>query len=798
MADTASVSARLADLSLVRRWVMIATFLVLLAAGLGLLLPGIYLGLIGGSLYYAIAGLGIVISAILLLLRRRSGIYLYGLLFLATIVWSLYEVGIDGWALMPRLVFLAVGGIWLMLPPVHGATIRPSLAIRKVFGAAALVLIVGIVAEGGFTLFRGDHADTKSGMIAIAASHAAAASVTGEWTHYGNSLHGTRYSPLTEITPDNVASLKQAWVYHSGLTIPGGTRRGNLEVTPLMADGLIYGCTAFSSVFALDPVTGKQRWRYDPGIADGSGGHPVCRGVAFFRARAENGECATRILLGTVDNRLIALDAKTGRPCRDFGVDGAVDLLDGIGHFPQGWSHPTSPPTIVNGIAVIGAYVVDNQSTDVPPGVIRGYDAVTGKLVWAFDPGRPDDHGPPAPGQYYTPSTPNSWTLFSGDEKLGLVYVPMGNGSPDFVGGNRTPTTDRFSSSLVALDAATGAVRWSFQAVHHDLWDYDLAAQPVLVDFPTPGGTTPALILPTKSGQIFVLDRRSGKPLTKVVERPVPRSTLPGERSAPTQPVSVGIPDVIGADLTEADMWGLTPFDQLYCRIKFRQADYRGVFTPMRLGATIRYPGELGGIDWGGVSVDEARGVMIVNSNHMADYDELITRAQAEAEGLKPKVDPRGHNAPGAAMAGTPYAVHWGAFLTGLGVPCQRPPYGFLMAIDLKSRKVAWSRTLGSARNSGPFGVATHLPLPLGAPNIGGSIVTASGIIFIAATQDEMFRAIDERTGKVLWQTRLPAAGHATPMTYRGQDGHQYVLIAAGGQSMRDKPGDSFIAYRLK
>ena len=352
----------------------------------------------------------------------------------------------------------------------------------------------------------------------------------------------------------------------------------------------------------------------------------------------------------------------------------------------------------------------------------------------------------------------------------------------------------------MALDADTGEVRWVYQMIHHDLWDYDNAAQPVLTDFPTANGPVPALIEATKTGQIFVLDRRTGKPLTEVEERPVPSSTIPGERWSRTQPFSTGMPSFAGPNLTEADMWGLTPFDQLYCRIKFRAADYRGYYTPARLGPSIRSPGELGGIDWGSVSVDEGRGIMVVNSNLMADYDRFIPRAQADAEGLYIVGDPRRRKTPpGAAMAGTPYAVHWTGFLTPLGIPCQRPPYGFLTAVDLKTQKMLWQHVFGDASNSGPFGIALGLPLPLGAPNIGGSIVTRGGVIFIGASQDKHFRAVDEATGKVLWQVTLAAGGHATPMTYLGRDGKQYVLIAAGGQpAFGTGIGDSFIAYRLK
>ena len=765
------------------------SFLLLLATGLGMALPGLYLAALGGSFYYAIAGVLILVSAWLVLRGHRAGVTLFWLVFLGTVAWSLWEVGADGWALMPRLVYLAVASIWLSLLGPYSPRVRT---------VALLIPVLVLAGVAGFsTLNRSASAQPAPDLVAASVPD------VGVWTHYGNSLHGTRYSGLAQITPANAAKLEEAWTYHAGLFAKDPHSAHLYEGTPLMVDGMLYGCTPHSAVFALDPVTGKQLWRHETKIDIAAGGRGLCRGVSFFRAPSGTQECATRLLVGTVDNRLIALDAKTGETCHSFGTDGAVNLSEGMGleQFPRGWTNPTSPPTIVHGTAIIGAYIIDDQSTHVPPGVIRGYDAVTGKLKWAFDPGRPDDHGPLAPGQTYTPSTPNAWPVFSGDEALGLVYLPMGMGSPDFYGINRSPQTDRFSSAVVALDADTGAVRWTFQAIHHDLWDYDIGSQPVLVDFPTAAGPVPALVQPTKTGQVFVLDRRTGKPLTRVDERAVPVSpSFPGERVSRTQPFSTGMPDFAGPTLTEADMWGMTPFDQLYCRIQFRRADYQGFYTPPHLGRSIRTPGELGGVDWGSVSVDEGRGILVVNSNVMADYDRFIPRAEADKERLFISGDPRkGKTAPGAAMAGTPYGVHWTAFLSPLGIPCQRPPYGYLTAVDLKTQKVLWQHTLGNAANSGPFGVALHLPFQLGAPNIGGSIVTAGGVIFIGATQDKYFRAVDEKTGNVLWEVQLPAGGQATPMTYLGRDGKQYVLIAAGGSSdFGTGSSDGFIAYRLK
>lgn len=771
------------------------SFLVLLVTGLGLTIPGLYLMSLGGSRYYTIAGLLTLVSAVLVLYRRSLGIHLFWLIFLGSVVWAIWEVGLDGWALMPRLVFLAIISLWLVLPAISTGVKRGATR----FGLAALLAtLLGLSWAIAISSLR-----HGSATLALAQPVSAVRNPIGDWEYYGNSVHGTRFSQLAQITPANVGRLQQAWVYHTGLQNPRGDNL--LELTPLMVGHRLYGCTGYGAVFALDPISGRQIWRYQAKIDVKVAGRAVCRGVAYFRAPSGVIDCPTRILLGTVDNKLLALDADTGKPCRSFGNNGQVNLAEneGLERFPPGWINPTSPPTIVRATAVIGSYIIDDQSTVAPPGVIRGYDAVTGRLKWAFDPGRPNDQTPLGAGQSYTASTPNSWPVFSADENLGLVYLPMGNGSPDFYGVLRTPQTDHFSSAVVALDADTGRPRWSFQAVHHDLWDYDLAAQPVLVDFPANGKTIPALIQATKTGQIFVLDRRSGVPILPVVERGVPASSIPKERASRTQPFSVQMPDFEGPALREADMWGITPFDQLYCRIKFRRARYEGIYTAPGLGPSIRMPGELGGIDWGSVSVDESRDILVVNSNLMADYDQFISRARADRDHLFPKGSARAKATSarppaGAAMAGTPYGVLWDPFLTPLGIPCQRPPYGYLSAVDLRTHHILWQRRLGNASNSGPFDIALGLPFQLGAPNIGGSIVTQGGIIFIAASQDQYFRAVDEASGRVLWQVRLPAGGHATPMTYLGRDGKQYVVIAAGGErSFHTQTGDDLIAYRL-
>lgn len=771
-------------------------------SGLWLFAFGVYLALLGGSWYYAIAGVALLGSASLLLRRRPAGIFLYGTVVLVTLAWSIAETGLYGWALVPRMVFLVVIGWLLMSPWVYNACVARRSMRRMtwmhtlsiiVFSAVFGVLLVLLGETPGKLMREGELVTTEIQELMSGGDWS-----TDQWVGYGLDSRGNRFSSATQITKSNVGHLQKAWEFRAGLYMPGSDhRKGGLQVTPLMVDDTLFICTAFSSVIAIDPVTGEQRWRYDPQMDESVSGHSACRGVSFHRADQGFAVCDARILVGALDNKLRALDANTGQLCPEFGVSGEVDLLQGMGDFPDGWTNPTSPPVIVDDVAVIGAFVRDNQSTHVPPGVIRAYSVYTGDLVWAFDAERPDVTQGFEDDHVFTASSPNAWAPISADADLGLIYVPFGNGSPDFYGANRSANTKRLSSSVAALRASDGAYVWSFQAVHNDLWDYDLAAQPVLADYPVDGELIPALYLATKSGQVFVLDRRTGRPLSEVQEKAVPVSDIPEEESSPTQPYSVGLPDFAGPDLKESDMWGLTPFDQLYCRIRFRQARYEGMYTPPRLGPSIRYPGELGGIDWGGVVVDESRHLLVVNSNHIANYNTLITREEADAAGLVARRNPGAHYPPGAAMEGTPYAVLWEPFLSFLDVPCQRPPYGYLSAVDLETQKLVWRHPIGDSRTSGPFGKALGVALPLGAPNIGGALVTASGVVFIGATQDEMFRAIDIDNGRVLWSDRLPAAGHASPMTYIGADGYQYVVIAAGGQSLRTKPGDHLIAYRL-
>ena len=589
-------------------------------------------------------------------------------------------------------------------------------------------------------------------------------------------------------------------------------------------------CSAMNILIALDARTGDEIWRYDPKVPAASIPYgATCRGVAYYAGAQgpENGSpvrtsgllpaalsetaepgtsraqgpCAARIIEATLDARLIAVDAKTGHPCADFGINGQVDTKQGLGQVYPGMASITAPPVIVRGVVVTGRQVLDNEKNDAPSGVIQAFDAVTGERKWAWDLGRPGETGWPEPGQQFTRGTPNMWTTASADEELGLVFLPMGNSADDYWSRDRSREENEFSSSLVALDATTGKPVWHFQTVHKDVWDYDLGSQVTLIDLPD---GTPAVILPSKQGDIYVLDRRTGKPLHGVIERPVPGGGEEPEQRSATQPFSL-FANLRKPDLRERDMWGISPIDQMICRIKFAEAKYDGFYTAPTSGQHwIEYPSYNGGSDWGSVAVDPTRGVIIANYNDMPNYNELVPRKIADKKGWKPR-GPEGNTGgssaegEGAAMAGVPFAVDvnagWKLPLTGL--VCKEPPYGWIRALDLATGKTIWDRPFGSARANGPWGLALGLPFTIGTPNNGGSVVTAGGLIFIAASTDNLLHAIDLKTGKTVWSDPLPGGGQANVMTYSA-DGQQYVVVMAGGHHFMKTPiSDALVAYAL-
>ena len=776
-----------------RPWVLM---LVLMLFGGAMLAGGGLLALTGGSLYYLLAGLTLLATTIVLWRRSAAAGRLYLLFLLATILWALWEVGLAGWELAPRLGLPLALAPWFGMPWVRREITKPDgsrwLPSARTTLPIILLLLFGI---SGFvyadrTLYDGpEKTDVRN------ASLTASSGAGSDWTDYGGTLDGQRFSRLDQINATNVARLEPLWTYRTG--DPGRSA----EVTPLKIGDTVYGCTPRNIIYALDADTGRQRWRYDSSPDTSQIYTIVCRGVAWHEQPGASGPCAKRIIFGTVDARLMALDAITGRPCRDFGKNGTVNLLDDLGWVHPGFYYVTSPPTIAKGNVVISAYIRDNQSTDKPSGVIRSFDAVTGKLRWAWDMGVPDRIGAPEAGKVYTRSTPNSWTIYAVDPSFNLVYVPTGNGPPDWYGPSRRPFDERFASSLVALDLDTGRPRWSFQTVHHDIWDYDVPAQPVLIDLPIRGATIPAVVQATKQGEIFVLDRRTGKPVLPVTERPVPQGAAPGERLSPTQPFSAI--SVQPTRLTEAKMWGVTPIDQMICRLRFRQSRYDGIYTPQGLKPTIIFPGSLGVVDWGSVSVDPDRAMLVVNSSAVPYRSQLFPRSEVPekfrtTQPISINGKPAGADTSWHPQTGTPFVAHTKPFLGPLDVPCTAPPWGHLRAFDLTDGRLIWQRPLGTAEDSGPMGIASHLPVLMGVPNVGGSLATRGGLIFNGATLDRYLRAYDIRSGKQLWQARLPAGGQATPMTYLSPSGRQVVVISASGHpGMRTKPGDYLMAFAL-
>jgi len=779
--------------------------LVIALIAIVLIIGGIWLVALGGSAYYLLAGIAMFASGLLLMRGQRIGGWLYCAVVFFTLIWALWEVGGNGWALVPRIVAPVVLLIAVLFA-MAALSLRPY-RWRIALGTSAIIVMLCIVSGAMLGWLNRPRPLAPLPAAHMTMRDPALMQPGADWPAYGGSESARRYSPLAQITPANVGKLTRAWLIHTGdLPSPQAQGTYGAENTPLKVGNSLYVCTPKNIVLALDPATGRQQWRFDPKVPDDAIPYTAaCRGVAYYVVpdAAPDQDCARRILFGTLDARLFALDAATGRPCQDFGSNGEVDTKIGMGPTPPGYVSINSPPTIVRGVAVTGHQVLDGQDRWAPSGVIRGFDAVTGKLLWAWDMMNPEWSGYPSPGKTWARGTPNMWTIASGDEQLGLVYLPMGNAAADYYSSLRRPAENLYATSLVALDVTTGKPRWRFQAVKKDVWDYDFGAQATLIDYPAAGGAVPALVLPSKQGDIYVLDRRTGAPLTPIGTIRVPGGGVEPQERAPTQIVSLWH-TLRKPDLTERDMWGMSPIDQMICRIQFRKASYKGYFTPPESDRrSIEYPGYNGGTDWGGVAVDPVRGVIVANYNDMPNYVRLVPRAEADKRGWAPRDQARGRigGAEGAGdpQANTPYAVdvNAGWRLPFTGLLCKQPPYGGIRAIDIATGKTIWDRPFGTARTNGPFGIPSMLPINIGTPNNGGAVVTASGLIFIAAATDNLIRAIDLTTGRTLWSDVLPAGGQTTPMTYEA-NGKQYVVLYAGGHHFMETPiGDEVIAYAL-
>jgi len=776
---------------------IVITSIFFIIIGLALGGGGLWLVTLGGSVFYLFAGLMFLITAGLLLMRKAVALWVYAVLVVTALGWAVWEVGFDWWQLGPRGGMIILLGLWLLTP-----WIRRPLGLRSptgfTYGAnpwplAIPVILAILVALYSMTTdphdLAGDLPTDK-----VAASPAFGGSVPdGEWHQYGRTPFGQRYSPLDQITAENVSTLKEVWRYQTGdVKRPEDVGETTYQVTPLKVKDTLYLCTPHNWAIALDAKTGKEKWKYDANSGmNPDRQHQTCRGVTYYAdpAVAAGQPCAERVYLPTSDARLIALDAADGKICTSFADQGVLHLEAGMRYNPAGYYYSTSPPVAVAGKIIIGGAVNDNYSTQEQSGVIRAFDINTGALIWNWDSGNPDVTTPLANGQTYTTNSPNSWSVFSVDEALGMVYLPLGNQVPDQLGINRSDNVEKFSSSIVALDIATGQLRWVRQTVHHDLWDMDVPAQPVLIDLTKQDGTTvPALVGPTKQGDIYVLDRRTGEPIIPVKEIPAPGGAVAGDHTSPTQPIS----DLTFSPepLQEKDMWGVSLFDQLACRIDFHRYRYEGRYTPPSLKGTIVYPGNFGTFNWGSVAVDPERQIMFGMPTYLAFTSRLVPAADIPPRGQDEKGSEQGLN----RNDGAPYGVFMGPFLGLLKIPCQAPPWGYVAGVDLRTGKIAYMHKNGTVHDMTPL----PLPFKVGVPGIGGPMLTKGGVAFLGAAVDNYLRAYDVTSGRQLWQGRLPAGGQATPMTYMADDNKQYVVMVAGGHgSVGTKPGDYVIAYTL-
>lgn len=781
------------------------TSLVLAILGVALLYMGGKLLMMGGSAFYALMAVGLLITAILLFRNQRSALSLYAVLMWITLAWMIWEVGFDKWQWIPRGDLFGVIGLWLAMPWVVKPLYQGQRRFHGLLGSTVAIMIVLVIGLCFYDPLP------QAGTITNAREQNSEQGASADWTAYGGTADGLRFSALDQITKENVRNLEVAWTYHTGdLRQDNDATEYTFEATPLKANGMLYFCTPHNEVHALDPQSGAVKWKYTP-AKDRSylQQHQTCRGVSYYAGApvaaqdtaATPAMCRKRIFNATTDARLIALDADSGKPCADFGNNGVVDLHANMGEVRPHALMQTAAPLVAGNLVIVGGSVMDNGfNSGNPSGVIRAYDVQSGRLVWNFDPANPQNTAPIAAGQTYPQDTPVAWGTLSADLKNGLVYVPFGNASPDELGIERdaNSNTEKFRDALVALDLQTGAFKWRYQSSHHDLWDRDNPSQPSLVDIDYQGQKQPVVILPTKTGNLFVLNRLTGQPVYPVNDVKVStEGGVPGEKFAATQPVSSL--NFIPQPLTEKSMWGITPFDQMACRMDFRSLRYDGnPWTPATEGGSLVFPGNIGVFNWGSVAVDPQRQMLIAAPVRLAYKYNLIKRTPATAtERLftkdgQPYWNENFHG---------DYAIHIQQLASGLGIPCIAPPWGRMVGVDLKTGKTEWLRRVGTTKNLKTSFLPGRFPIgfPMGMVAHGGPLLTAGDLVFHGATADNFIRAYDSTTGELLWQQELSAGAQATPSTYMGSDGKQYVVIAAGGHgSLGTKAGDSVVAFRLK
>ena len=755
--------------------------------GLVLAAGGAWLATLGGSWYYLLTGIVLIISAVQLARARASAFALYALALVATVIWSLWETGGFFWGLVPRL------SPWIVMTIIMAA-LWPRVSGKGWKGASITIgASVAVGLAGAIAMFF-PHGVIRPAQVP---ERAALPEFKGQsrWQYYGNTPDGTRHVGMTQITPQNVKDLVVAWEFRTGDLAEKGAE---FQGTPIQIADSLYVCTARNNLIALDTETGQQKWRLDIGM-EMNGRWNRCRGVAYHQSTVipQGEQCHERIIMTSNDARLLAVDTRTGKYCDDFAMDGRVDLVEGLGEVPNGEYMVTSTPTVVNGLVIVGGYVADGRYVGETSGVVRAFSAETGELVWAWDMGNPEITKWPGEGQQYTRATPNMWSTPSFDPELNLVYLPMGNSTPDFWGSERDEESKKRSTGVVALDITTGREAWHYQTVHYDVWDYDTASQPALTVMKNlDGEDVPALVQAGKTGMLYALDRRTGKPIRDIRELPVSQDGAEGKALAATQPFTMDMARFGGDELTEADMWGATFLDQLACRIAFRSITYKGIYTPPKVDElTMIYPGYYGGMNWGSLSIDPIRGYAIVNDTRMPQIMKLIDR-----ETITPTMAKEfAFDAAIHRQEGTPYAGLRGGFYSPLSIPCHEPPWGTVSAVDLATGDIVWQRPAGTIQDSYlNNGLKMPFAMPVGMPTLGGPLTTATGVTFHSGSQDFFLRAYSTETGDELWKGRLPVGGQSTPMSYVSPaSGEQFVVVAAGGNRQSPNRGDHLIAYRL-
>nr|WP_122589142.1 membrane-bound PQQ-dependent dehydrogenase, glucose/quinate/shikimate family [Pseudomonas viridiflava] len=783
-----------------------ATGIVMAILSIALLYMGAQLVAVGGSPAYSVIALGVLATAVLVFLKKKSALTLYALLMWGILLWIVYEVGFDKWQWIPRGDLFALIGFWLAMPWVVRPLLRSQAGggnrgFHPFLGSTVAIMALIVIA----LMFYDPYA--VKGQIGTSTASRSTEVAGNEWVAYGGTPSGQRFSSLDQINPQTINKLSVAWEYRTGDLRDADKDAGEytFEATPLKVNNRVYVCTPHNEVHAINPENGKPDWKYTPEKTRSYlQQHQTCRGVSYYAAptaqNAPAAQCEKRIIMATADARLVALEADTGKLCSDFGSNGVVDLHDNMGKVRPHALMQTAAPLIAGDLIVLGGSVMDNgYDQGNPSGVIRAYNVMTGKLVWNFDPENPQNTAPVSAEQNYPQDTPVAWATLSADLKNGLVYVPFGNASPDETGTRRDPNsnTEKFRDALVALDLKTGAFKWKFQTSHNDLWDRDNPSQPSLLDLGKEGSKQPALLLPTKVGNIFVLNRLTGEPITPVDQARVQTAGgVQGERFAATQPVSRL--NFIPPPLTEKSMWGVTPFDQMACRTTFNTLRYDGnPWTPATESGSLIYPGNIGVFNWGSVAVDPDRQILVATPVRLAYIYNLIKRPEQDQE--KRLFTKDGKPYWNENFNGD-YAIRISRLASGLGIPCTAPPWGSMVGVDLNTGKTEWKRRVGTTKNLKTSFMEDRFPVgfPMGMVAHGGPLVTAGGVVFHGATADNFIRAYDESTGEVLWQYELPAGGQATPSTYTGSDGKQYVIISAGGHgSLGTTLGDSVIAFRL-